>query len=315
MRHRETVVTCYSFFDKLFPCQGMPDYTEGMFAGDASLPLSEAQRNQNEFLLDEARCEAGSRLLDIGCGNGQLLVAARDRGADAMGITISPEQVARCQTVGLDVRLMDYRQLPYADLGTFDAVVANGSIEHFANAEDALSGRDNVIYRDLFSMVHRLIEPRSSVRRFVTTAIHFARRPKPGRLLEPAWHFAPGSDEFHYALLNRCFGGWYPSAGQFERCAHGKFRLIHTVDGTSDYHITSEIWLRRVKDLLRQPCELWAFAKRACPVAARSPVQCLSMLFCMLVSESWNWQFRSTTPPTRLLRQTWAYEDHSAAAA
>ena len=33
------------------------------------------------------------------------------------------------------------------------------------------------------------------------------------------------------------------------------------------------------------------------------------MIRCLLICESWNWQFRGAHPPTRLLRQTWAYVD------
>jgi hypothetical protein len=41
----------------------------------------------------------------------------------------------------------------------------------------------------------------------------------------------------------------------------------------------------------------------------RSPGQFLTLLLNLLSSESWNWQFRPPNPPTRLLRQTWAYRE------
>src|SRR5262245_26750119 len=106
-----TVVQCYSLFEHFFPPCGMPDYTEGIYHGDASLPLEVAQQNQLQYVLDEAGCTAGSRILEIGCGNGTLLEAAASRGARAVGITISPEQVARCHRQNLDVRLLNYLDL------------------------------------------------------------------------------------------------------------------------------------------------------------------------------------------------------------
>ena len=47
--------------------------------------------------------------------------------------------------------------------GRFDAVIANGPVEHFAQPADAAAGRDDAIYRHLFATVHRLLDPTSSV--------------------------------------------------------------------------------------------------------------------------------------------------------
>ncbi len=99
------------------------------------------------MLLDRAGVKSGSRLLDIGCGYGRLLRAAAGRGARAWGITVSPEQVRRGTRVGLDVRLLDYKRLGREWDGQFDSVIANGSLEHFAQPADAVAGHDDDIYR------------------------------------------------------------------------------------------------------------------------------------------------------------------------
>ena len=108
-------------------------------------------------------------------------------------------------------------------------------------------------------------------------------------------------------MLNHSFGGWYPTRGQFDRCAAGLFSDIHQTDGTYDYHLTSEEWLRRIRAILPTMKGLKLVAA-ALPYAFRHPVQTTTMFACMLGSESWNWQFRGPNPPTRLIRQTWAYE-------
>src|SRR5205807_1160750 len=83
----------------------------------------------------------------------------------------------------------DYRALGPQWDGAFDTVVANGSLEHFAQPLDAVRGRDDGVYREMFRTVHRLIDPASPSRRFVTTAIHFARRPAPADMARhPAAH-------------------------------------------------------------------------------------------------------------------------------
>jgi cyclopropane fatty-acyl-phospholipid synthase-like methyltransferase len=306
-RMRGTTVRCYTFFDKVFPECGMLDYTEGMYYGDPSTPYDMAQRNQIRYLLDEVGCAAGSRVLDVGCGNGNLLAEAASRGAHVVGITISPEQVRLCRSRGLDARLLDYRDLDEQWTGRFDAVIANGPIEHFVEPQDAIAGRADAIYRHLFEIVHRVIDPRSSCKKLVNTTIHFVRRPDPAALLTSPWSYSRSSDNFHWSMLERSFGGYYPAMGQLEACSEPWFRIAKTVDGTYDYHLTSEEWLRRVKSECRRIRKLPRVLARATPFALRHPVQCATMLACMLTSQSWNWQFRSADPPTRLLRQTWTY--------
>lgn len=298
------VTTCYSVFDAFFPRFGFFDLTEGIYTGpDTS--YEQAQTRQHDYLLDQTRCGLGSRVLDIGCGYGRLLARAQGRGAAAVGITISPEQARHCGRAGLDVRLLDYRALGPEWNRAFDGVVANGSVEHFAQPADAAAGRDEAVYRELFRIVHRLIDPDSPARRFVTTIIHFVRRPDPAAMMRHPLRCRVGSDAYHFALLARSFGGWYPIPGQLERCAAGYFNLVEEIDGTDDYRRTSEQWLGGVRHKLRS----WAGAKAlfdALPLLLRHPAQFPTMLWCLLVSESWNWQFRPPAP-TRLLRQTWEY--------
>ncbi|MBA4062899.1 MAG: hypothetical protein C0501_04170 [Isosphaera sp.] len=299
------VVTCYSLFDAFMTRCGFTDLTDGMYEGDPDRPYEAAQARQAEALLDRAGVTRGSRLLDIGCGYGRVLRAARDRGAKGWGVTVSPEQVRRNAAAGLNVRLENYKHLGPEWDGQFDAVIANGSLEHFAQPEDAAAGRDDAIYRHLFSTVHRLLDPETAGARFVTTAIHFRRRPDPADLLRPPGAFRRDSEEFHFArVLSQGFGGWYPVRGQLERCAEGYFRLVDEEDGTEDYRLTSEACLaasrRRIHSARGVP--IWL---RAVPLMLRRPVQAARLYRCVFGSESWNWQFRGAPAPTVLLRQTW----------
>ena len=305
-RHGGVTVTCYTVFDKFFPICGMPDYTEGMYLGDSTLPLDEAQWNQIRYVLDEVQCQRGTRLLDVGCGNGRLVKEAARRGATAVGVTISPEQVTLCRQNGCDARLLNYRDLDDDWIHRFDAVVANGPIEHFVMPQQAADGQDDAIYREMFEIFHRVIDPTSANRRFINTTIHFVRRPDPLALMQRPGKFPRGTDPFHFAMLAHGFGGWYPVEGQLERCARGLFELTKTVDGTQDYHWTSEAWLARIRRALRCS-EAFGIAARSLPVLLRHPVQFADMVRCMLIAESWNWQFRGPDPPTRLLRQSWRY--------
>jgi hypothetical protein len=98
-----------------------------------------------------------------------------------------------------------------------------------------------------------------------------------------------------------------PGGGQLERCATSYFDLVAEVDGTDDYRRTSEEWLGRVRRKLRTRTGVTALL-RSLPLLLCHPSQCPLMFWCLLVSESWNWQFRPPAP-TRLLRQTWEYRE------
>jgi hypothetical protein len=108
-------------------------------------------------------------------------------------------------------------------------------------------------------------------------------------------------------VLEQGWGGYYPEIGRLARCAEGYFELIDEVDGTDDYRLTSEEWLRRVRRALRSS-RVMKIALGSLPVLGRSPKQFLTLLLGFLTSQSWNWQVRPPNPPTRLLRQTWAYQ-------
>ena len=303
--HAPTVVTCYSLFDRFFPACGLLDYTEGVYHNDPTVSYEQAQRNQVNYVLDQVECGSGTRILEVGCGNGTLLDEVKRRGAHGIGVTISPEQVRLCRKRGLDVRCLDYKLLDDSFVGRFDAVVANGPIEHFVQPKEAARGLTDTIYEQMFGIFRRAIDSRSPVRKFINTTIHFLRPPEAEALLTSPWRHERGGDDWHWAWLARAFGGFYPVRGQFESCAAGKFRLLETVAGTYDYHLTSEEWLRRIRGILPTWKGLKILASSV-PNACRSPRQTFDMLMCMLGSESWNWQFRGPNPPTCLLRQTWS---------
>ena len=88
-------------------------------------------------------------------------------------------------------------------------------------------------------------------------------------------------------------------------CAAPHFALAGEFDGTQDYHWTSEKWFAEV----RRKMKSWRLGPR---IAARllkhflrHPRHATTMYVCLLVAESWQWQFRGEKPPARLLRQVW----------
>jgi cyclopropane-fatty-acyl-phospholipid synthase len=111
-------------------------YSAALYNGDpAESPdeLATAQRRKVDRLLDLSQVQAGSRVLEIGTGWGELAIRAARRGAQVTSITNSSEQAAlareRIAQAGLadqaTVLLQDYRAMT----GRYDAVVSVEMVE------------------------------------------------------------------------------------------------------------------------------------------------------------------------------------------
>ena len=91
-------------------------------------------------LLEAAEIGAGDRVLDVGCGPGDLAAAAASRGASVVGADLSQVMVAmaRSRHPELEFQQADAERLPFPE-GTFDAVVANLLIPHLPRPEVGLA--------------------------------------------------------------------------------------------------------------------------------------------------------------------------------
>ncbi|MFI9489727.1 class I SAM-dependent methyltransferase [Promicromonospora sp. NPDC052451] len=99
-----------------------------------------------EPLLRAARIGAGSRVLDVGCGSGELLEHLQDQGAQAHGVDPARRMVelARARAVGADVRRGDFEHLPFEG-GRLDAVLAVNAFQFAAEPDDALAEAARVL--------------------------------------------------------------------------------------------------------------------------------------------------------------------------
>lgn len=77
-------------------------------------------------------------ILDVGCGTGCILRAARERGWDASGVDVSRRVVQMCQQQELDAHLVSDHHLPFDDQ-TFDVVTAWSVVEHVADVRQTLA--------------------------------------------------------------------------------------------------------------------------------------------------------------------------------
>jgi cyclopropane-fatty-acyl-phospholipid synthase len=244
MASARQIEATYDYMDELFRATFGPhaDITGGLFDGNVSCSLEEAQRRKHEYVLRSLRIEPGHRVFEIGCGWGPMLNAIRSRGAHGIGVTLSPAQRDACRRDGLDARLVDWKELDAAELGAFDAVVSIGAFEHFASKHDYLAGRQQGIYRDFFALCHRMLRPGG--RLFLDTMTWGKNAPSTTRFSIAA---PRGSDERLLAVLERFYpGSWLPyGPEQIEACAEAEcFRVAERRNGRADYIETMKRWGR-----------------------------------------------------------------------
>lgn len=105
-------------------------FTEPIHADE---PLEAAQDRKIAAILARLNLKAGDSLIEIGSGWGALAeTAARDRGANVVGLTLSPSQKSYAEKrinaaglSGVDFRLVDYRDAQ----GSYDALASVEMVE------------------------------------------------------------------------------------------------------------------------------------------------------------------------------------------
>ncbi|MGI8904298.1 MAG: class I SAM-dependent methyltransferase [Solirubrobacteraceae bacterium] len=117
----------------------MQDYYEDLWERLPEELAPPDLERRRRYLLAEAR--AGERVLDLGCGTGELTAALALAGAHAIGIEVARAALrrARAEHPGLDFRLAPLGgPLPLAD-GCLDLVFSSEVIEHVADTASWLS--------------------------------------------------------------------------------------------------------------------------------------------------------------------------------
>lgn len=100
-------------------------------------------------LVSRLAIRKGDRVLDVGCGTGQWLIAVRKCGAYPYGVDLSSKAISICKTIIPDgvFHAGPAETLPFEN-ETFDVVSCLGSLEHFVDPVLALKEMARVAKKD-----------------------------------------------------------------------------------------------------------------------------------------------------------------------
>ena len=177
--------------------------------------LDEAQRAKIELACAKLELERGQRLLDVGCGYGELArYAASKYGVGVTGVTVSRNQAEharrRCAGLPVEIQEVDYRSIH----GRFDRIVSVGMFEHV--------GVRN--YEQFFTHMHRLLAPGGLL------LLHTI-----GSRFETS-SFDPWLDRYIFP------GAMLPAAAQITKAIRGRFVIEDWQNFGADYDQTLLAW-------------------------------------------------------------------------
>jgi ubiquinone/menaquinone biosynthesis C-methylase UbiE len=128
--HRHWLEADGSMWDGIWDKTPSRDYWRDAMAGKMA---QDYERLFSKYLMP------GNRILEAGCGVGQMVIALRARGFDCVGLDFASRTIEMLNERFPEVpfRQGDIRALPF-DTNSFDAYVSLGVIEHFSEGQESM---------------------------------------------------------------------------------------------------------------------------------------------------------------------------------
>ena len=132
VKHQLEIVTCLrcgTVYTPYSPWYSSEFYYQSYYEKDGLAAPAFVQTRLEEITAEFAPYRKTNRLLDIGCGAGSLLLAARKNGWDAQGLDVSQNAVDHVRELGFEVFQGELAQAVFP-AGHFDVITAAELLEH-----------------------------------------------------------------------------------------------------------------------------------------------------------------------------------------
>jgi len=131
-------VDCDSVYTPYSPWYSSAFFYSGFYANEEALsPPQFVQTRLEEITAEFSRFRKTNRLLDIGCGAGTLLAAARKNGWNAQGLDVSAGAVKHVRELGFEVFEGELKDAAFPS-DHFDVVTAAELLEHLVDPQPLL---------------------------------------------------------------------------------------------------------------------------------------------------------------------------------
>ncbi len=186
---------------------------------------------RSDLAIIASHIPTGARVLDVGCGDGELMAALRQSGCDARGLELNPANVAAAVARGLSViqgdctiDLVDY------PAGSFDYAVLSQTLQ--------TTMRPDLVIDQLLRIGTRAFVSFPNFAHWRTRiSLLWGGRMPVTRLLPEAWYATPNIhhvtvDDFRALMVERGIAverAWFLNGDKLTSAAAANFRAEHAV--------------------------------------------------------------------------------------
>jgi SAM-dependent methyltransferase len=110
------------------------------------IPIDVATHHTADFVA--ANMPAGSRLLEVGCGNGHLAAELNRRGFTVTGIDSDSECVAQARLLGVEAHTVEWPSSALDSSRAFDALAFTRSLHHIDALHESITAADRAVHSD-----------------------------------------------------------------------------------------------------------------------------------------------------------------------
>ena len=128
---------CATVYTPYSPWYSSEYYYHTYYPQQSLSPPPFVQTRLEEITAGFARYRQTNRLLDIGCGAGNLLVAARKNGWNPQGLDVAPNAIDHVRELGFEVFLGELQKAQFPSQH-FDVITAAEIIEHLSDPRSLL---------------------------------------------------------------------------------------------------------------------------------------------------------------------------------